>query len=195
MITSHLLGRVPVRRFLSTVSKWDHDLLICGGGVVGAALAADVLQRTKGTCNVGIIELSPPKTSIKTSVDPPDVRVYALSPNSIQILERIGAWKYIAERSHPYTNMQVWEQSGPGLVKFSANDINANELGRICEDQTIQSAIYQAIRDQGHTLTTYFGYAVDDLALPGNPKNPEGPAQVTIKPKDATLESKKLSAR
>jgi hypothetical protein len=183
------------KHFLCTAPKWDHDVLICGGGVVGAALAADVLQRTKGTCNVGIVELLPPKSNIKTQRDPPDVRVYALSPSSIQVLDRIGAWKYISDRSHPYNRMQIWEQSGPGLLKFTAEDINVSELGRICEDQTIQSAIYQAIRDQGHQLTTYFGYAVDDLVLPHDSKNPEGPGHVMIKGKDPAIGSKKLSAR
>ena len=185
---------MSVRRFFST-SKWDHDVLICGGGVVGAALAAELLMRSKGTCNVGLIELFPPKPTIRAKSDSPDVRVYALSPNSIQVLQHIGAWKHIEERSHPYANMQVWEQSGPGVLKFSAAEMQASELGRICEDQTIQSAIYKSIEDQGHALTTYYGYSIDDLKLPSNAKNPTGAAIVNIKPKDSTLESKQLSAR
>jgi len=159
-------------------------------------LAADVLMRSKGACNVGLIELGPPKTSFKTPQDSPDVRVYALSPNSIEFLDRIGAWKYIKDRSQPYTSMQIWEESGPGLLRFSANDMGAVALGRICEDQTIQSAIYQSIRDQGHDFTTYFGYSVDDVKLPANANNPSSPATVHIQPKDATkFQAKELRAR
>ena len=186
------------RRFCSStsVNSWDHDVLICGGGVVGAALAADVLMRSKGACNVGLIELGPPKTSFKTDQDSPDVRVYALSPNSIEFLDRIGAWKYIKDRSQPYTSMQIWEESGPGLLRFSAGDMGAVALGRICEDQTIQSAIYQSIKDQGYNFSTYFGYSVDDVKLPANANNPSSPAVVHIQPKDTTkFEAKELKAR
>lgn len=183
-----------IRNFSAT-PKWDHDVLICGGGVVGATLAADILKQSKGACNVGIIELFPPKPTIRAIEQAPDVRVYALSPNSIQVLQRIGAWKHIEARSHPYNAMQIWEESGPGLLKFSANEMKAQELGRICEDQTIQTAIYQSIADQGHTLTTYYGYSVDDIKIPSNPNNPTGPAIVSIKPKDATLGNMELTAR
>ena len=188
--------RVSKRRLSgSPLTQWDHDVLICGGGVVGAALAADILLRTNGSCSVGLVELSPPKPTIRTSSESPDVRVYALSPNSIQQLNRIGAWKYIEERSKPYSTMQVWEESGPGLLRFSSNDMGAPELGRICEDQTIQSAIYQSIKDNGFNMTTYYGYSVDDLKLPASAVNPMGGAVANIQPKDAKNERKQLSAR
>lgn len=177
------------------LTQWDHDVLICGGGVVGAALAADILMRTNGTCSVGLVEMSPPKPSVRTMAESPDVRVYALSPNSIQQLTRLGAWKYIDERSKPYNTMQVWEESGPGLLRFSSTDMGAPELGRICEDQTIQSAIYQAIKDNGHSMTTYYGCSVDDLKLPVSAVNPMGGAVASIQPKDAKQERKQVSAR
>lgn len=187
--------RTSIRSLSGTsVAQWDHDVLICGGGVVGAALAADILSRTNGTCSVGLVELSPPK-SIRTSEESPDVRVYALSPNSIQQLTRLGAWKYIDDRSQPYSTMQVWEEAGPGLLRFSSNDMGSPELGRICEDQSIQSALYQSIKDKGFNITTYFGYSVDDLKLPTSAVNPMGCATVSIQPKDIKNERKQLSAR
>uniref|UniRef100_A0A7S3M4D1 FAD-binding domain-containing protein n=1 Tax=Spumella elongata TaxID=89044 RepID=A0A7S3M4D1_9STRA len=130
------------------------------------------------------------------ATDSPDVRVYALSPNSIQFLDRIGAWKYIKDRSQPYTAMQIWEESGPGLLRFSADDMGAPALGRICEDQTIQTAIYQSIKDQGYNFSPYFGYSVDDVKLPANGNNPSSPAVVKIEPKDTVnFQPKELSAR
>ena len=185
------------RRLLSTSSvpkKWDHDVMICGGGVVGAALAADLLQRTGGLCDVGLVELTPPRDSFKTLKDAPDVRVYALSPHSIQTLERIGAWKYIETRSQPYSSMQIWEESGPGFLRFSASDMDAVELGRICEDQTIQSAIFQSIKDKGYKFTTYFGHSISDVKLPANGNNPNGAGIVTLQSKDSK-EEKLIQAR
>ena len=64
-----------------------HDILICGGGVVGSFLAADILHQSKGQCSVGIIdnttpskEISSSSSSTSTSTEPPFIRVYALSP-------------------------------------------------------------------------------------------------------------------
>jgi 2-polyprenyl-6-methoxyphenol hydroxylase-like FAD-dependent oxidoreductase len=164
--------------------EWSHDVMICGGGVVGATLAAELLIKTKGSCNIGLVEFAAPKSSIRGPEVAPDVRVYALSPHSIALLKRIGAWKYIEERSKPYTSMQVWESSGPGFFRFSSQDLHADELGRICEDQTIQTAIYQAIRDQGFEFTSYIGSSVSDIKLPASANNPSGPAIVTVQTKD-----------
>jgi len=63
-----------------------HDILICGGGVVGSFLAADILHQSKGQCSVGIIDNTTPSkeisssSSTSTSTEPPFIRVYALSP-------------------------------------------------------------------------------------------------------------------
>lgn len=58
----------------------DHDILICGGGVVGSFLAADILHQSKGQCSVGIIDNTTPTKEISTTLEPPFIRVYALSP-------------------------------------------------------------------------------------------------------------------
>ena len=151
---------------------------------MGAALAADLLQRTNGSCDIGLVELSAPK-DFKTGNDAPDVRVYALSPHSIQMLDRLGAWKYIEPRSQPYTAMQIWEESGPGMLRFSASEMHVSELGRICEDQTIQSAIFQSIKDKGYKFTTYFGHSVSDVKLPTSGVNPEGAGIVALQTKES----------
>ena len=58
----------------------QHDILICGGGVVGSFLAADILHQSKGQCNIGIIDSITPSDVIPSSEEPPLLRVYALSP-------------------------------------------------------------------------------------------------------------------
>jgi 2-polyprenyl-6-methoxyphenol hydroxylase-like FAD-dependent oxidoreductase len=123
--------------------KLFYDILVSGGGVVGSAFVLSVLKNLPkksssfhSTFKIGIIESGngPPSLDfIKDS--PPDIRVYALSPKSISVLDSIGAWKFIEPRSQPYSKMQVWESFGPGMVRFNAKDIKVsnNELGRICE--------------------------------------------------------------
>ena len=88
--------------------KNTYDIVINGGGVVGAAFAASVLQKNKGAFRVAIIEQGPcqSKRNVPTENDKPHLRVYAMSPKSTKFLDSFGAWKYIKSRSAPYNNMQ-----------------------------------------------------------------------------------------
>ena len=109
-----------------------------------------------------------------------DTRVYALAPQSIQLLEDLGAWKYIKPRSQPYTDMQVWDHEGPGVVKFSASESGLEELGRLAEDSTIQAALYQTLDDKGFKVDRIFGSTVTSLRV--REGFVQGPAELTISP-------------
>ena len=65
----------------------------------------------------------------------------------------IGVWDSIKPRSQPYTDMQVWEANGPGYLKFGANDMDIDELGSICENDTIVAALYERISSNTSTST------------------------------------------
>jgi 2-polyprenyl-6-methoxyphenol hydroxylase-like FAD-dependent oxidoreductase len=188
------LSSDPATASSTAIDAWDYDVLINGGGIVGASLAADLLSNTDGALRIGIIEPAPVKP-LKKDRSVPDIRVYAVSPKSISFLQRIGAWKYVENRSHPYKSMQIWEQSGPGLVKFHSKDLQVNELGRICEDSTIQSAIYEAIEEMGHKLDRISTHSIADLTFPTDSFQVD-PVRVTLSPnKDVNAEKKQISTR
>lgn len=110
------------------------DVLIVGGGMVGAAL---------GCClggsglEVAIIEGTRPR-----AYDPDqefDLRVSALSIASRLIMETVGAWEGVASRRLcPFRRMRVWEKSGE--TEFCSADIHRPELGYIVENRLIQLA-------------------------------------------------------
>lgn len=165
------------RSFSST--KWDYDVVINGGGVVGAAFAADLLARTKGRCKIAIIEPQKVK-ELKTSKTLPEIRVYALAARSIDFLKQIGAWEFVVERSHPYTTMQISESSGPGLVKFRADKMGVEELGRTCEDSTIQSAIFCAIQKSGYSFDLIQSESIIDISSPDSKSLGCDPVKITL---------------
>ena len=68
-------------------------------------------------------------------------------------MKDIGVWESIKSRSQPYTGMQVWEAAGPGYLKFGADDMNIEELGRICENDTIVAALYDKISSSTSSST------------------------------------------
>lgn len=110
------------------------DIFIVGGGMVGTAIAA----RLGGSgLRIAVLEQSPPAAFDPDSA--PDLRVSALSPASIRLLQDIGAWQHIsAMRTAPYQRMQVWEQKREDGTLFDASEIGAANLGHIVENRIVQ---------------------------------------------------------
>ena len=148
-----------------------YDVLINGGGIVGAAFAAALLKEVGpgSALKIGIVEPRKPSSLQECADRPtPDIRVYAMSPKSTQILDSFGSWKHIAPRSQPYDSMQVWETKSPGILRFNAAESGLSSLGSIVEDCTVQAAIYQALEESGHvggSVDFLFGQTITKLDI------------------------------
>ena len=122
--------------------KFDQDIAIVGGGVVGATLAcalADVGQ------NVALIDAQTPSPyDPKAEVD---LRVFALSMASRHILEALQVWDSVAAaRLSPYREMQVWDAGGQGSIHFDSADLGQAELGYIAENALLQHALWARLK-------------------------------------------------
>eukprot|EP00624_Nannochloropsis_granulata_P001185 evm.model.NODE_15486_length_15529_cov_25.432159.5 len=120
-------------RYFSTGPTWDYDVLILGGGIVGASLAcrlAETLARSYGL-KIGLLESGPPPL-LASCLAPdrlPDPRVYALAPASVAFLESVGAWQLIGDRRQEYQYMQVWEGGASGSIRFDASQATVMGVG------------------------------------------------------------------
>lgn len=121
--------------------KQKFDVLIVGGGMVGAAVACCL---GGSGLNVAIIEAQMPEAF---SVDQPhDLRVSALSIASRNILDAVGAWQGITSRRFcPFKRMRVWESVGD--TTFNSDDVKAPELGYIVENRITQLALLDRLAD------------------------------------------------
>lgn len=117
------------------------DVMIVGGGMVGATLAC-ALGNT--ALRVGVVEGEyPPAFSAD---QPRDVRVSAVSLASVSIFETIGAWPGMAmRRCCPFRRMRVWEDRGD--LEFRSSEIDESLLGYIVENRVIQLALMDRLRD------------------------------------------------
>lgn len=119
----------------------DFDVVIVGGGMVGAAVAAGL---GGGTLKVCLIESAQPDGF--SSEQPHDLRVSALSIASKNILETVGAWQGVITRRYcPFRRMRVWENSGN--TEFCSDNINYPELGFIVENRITQLALLDRLAD------------------------------------------------
>lgn len=121
------------------------DVVVVGGGVVGATLAA--LLGRDGFSVVVVDAHGAP------SFDPhgQDLRVYALTRATRNVLEAAGAWPLVeAERHGCFRRMQVWDADGAGRIEFDAAEVGEPTLGWVVESSLLAVALDRAT----HALPT-----------------------------------------
>lgn len=122
--------------------KNDFDLVIVGGGVVGAALACAL----KDKLSIALLDAQDP-VPFKPS-DEVDLRVFALSRASRCILHAVGAWNAVAAaRISPYREMHVWDARGEGSIHFDSAALGEAELGYIVENRLLQHALWAPLKE------------------------------------------------
>lgn len=125
--------------------KHDFDVVVVGGGMVGAACAA-VFGSYAPTSSLRVAMLEPRPATPPADGEPMDLRVSALSRASQRLIERTGGWQPIVERgASAYQRMVVWDQDGqpdgPGSIHFDAASLGEPDLGHIVENRTVQAAL------------------------------------------------------
>jgi 2-polyprenylphenol 6-hydroxylase len=125
--------------------KHDFHILVVGGGMVGACVAALAATDPRlAELRIAVVEANPPTAAPTGEVD---LRVSALSRASERILAAVGAWPRIPSAClSPYQDMVVWDAAGKpggaGSIHFSASNSSEPNLGYIVENRHIQWALY-----------------------------------------------------
>ncbi len=121
----------------------DYDVLIIGGGMVGAVLSVALNQ---AGFSVGLVEAERPP-AFDGSGDY-DLRVSAISPASRYLLENLGLWSQVAQsRISPYRAMRVWDAGGRSLLEFEHTALGLPELGHIVENNLIVDSAWAELGD------------------------------------------------
>ncbi|NKF49585.1 2-octaprenyl-3-methyl-6-methoxy-1,4-benzoquinol hydroxylase [Shewanella sp. WXL01] len=125
---------------LNAQQATQYDVVIVGGGMVGAASAVGIGQLG---LRVAVIEAHEPQAF--TPSQPLDVRVSAISVASANLLDRLGVMhNLLALRHVAYTGLETWELDG-FITQFSAEQIGEQKLGYFFENRLIQLALWQQI--------------------------------------------------
>jgi len=140
------------------IACMNFDVVIIGGGLVGASLAAAL--RDSGLSLALVESQATPEPATGW-----DSRIYAISPGSRGFLERSGVWPLLdASRIAPVEAMRVFGDSGgvnstsaladSGLptfsaeLEFSAYQMGVAELACILENRALQRALWQRLAQQ-----------------------------------------------
>lgn len=119
------------------------DVIIVGGGMVGAALA---LALDRVGLKTALIDQQSLQPSTLAANAPWHRRVSALTEASVNLFKYLGAWEsMVAQRVCPYTHMVVWDGEGTGEVAFDAQSVPYSQLGFIVENEVIRNGLLQQL--------------------------------------------------
>ncbi|MGH8446845.1 MAG: UbiH/UbiF/VisC/COQ6 family ubiquinone biosynthesis hydroxylase [Solimonas sp.] len=146
---------------MSAADKTVCDVAVVGGGLVGSAVALGFAQQG---LDVHLLERGGPTPRVLDAGDDYDLRVYALAPACIALLQRLGVWDAIAaRRSSPYQRMQIWEDEPARALQFDAADARAPTLGHIVESGLLAEVLWQALpAGVAHSGVQVASVATDD---------------------------------
>ena len=115
------------------------DIIIVGGGMVGASLAAAVAPLG---FSVIVVEAWPPASSAQPSYDD---RATAVANGSQRIFEAMGCWEALRAEATPIRRIHVSDRGRFGFTRINAADHDLDALGYVIENRVIGPVLWQQI--------------------------------------------------
>ena len=123
----------------------DYDVIIIGGGMVGASLACALYnQRDK---KIAVIEACAFDDEAQPSFDD---RSIALSYGSRRIWESMGLWQQLEPLIEPIKSIHVSDRGYLGATRLHHDEENVEALGYVAENRVIGKLLMQRIQQLAH---------------------------------------------
>ena len=117
----------------------DFDVIVSGGGLVGASLAVALAPLG---IRIALVEAVPFASAAQPSFDD---RTIALSRSSRRILDGIGAWGDIDERACAIRTIHVSQRGGFGSAVIDAREQGVTELGHVVASRALGAALWRKL--------------------------------------------------
>ena len=132
-----------------------YDIVIAGGGAVGAALACALSD--SGAC----VLLADPASGV---AEPPAAfapRPIALSHTSRQALGVLGVWDALESAATPIESIHVSERHRFGATRLEAAQCGVANFGSVVEAGALGAALHVALRRRRRLVHTVAGHVAD----------------------------------
>lgn len=115
------------------------DIVIVGGGMVGASLAAALAPLP---ISIAVIEAWPPSGKTQPSYDD---RSTAVAEGSRRIFEGIGCWPEIEVSATPISRIHVSDRGRFGFARLDHRDYGVPALGYVVENRQLGGVLWQTL--------------------------------------------------
>ena len=123
-------------------NKYDSDIIIVGGGIIGSCLAC--LLGQAGFEVILLDARAKPENLLREN----DARVFAITIASENILKKAGAWSFLNEENiSSFRRMHVWDENGNGEIRFESASVCQPTMGYIISHQVILNALHKKLND------------------------------------------------
>lgn len=135
----------------------EADLVIIGGGLVGASLAVALRD---SPLNVAIVEPFPPDHEAQPSYNE---RTVALTWSARQIYSGMGIWSQIQNSQvEPIVDIHVSTRGQSGMTHMSAEDVGTEALGYVVPTRHLGKVLHDTIT-KAHNITLLSGANAEDI--------------------------------
>jgi 2-octaprenyl-6-methoxyphenol hydroxylase len=124
----------------------EADILIAGGGLNGPALALALAQ---GGLRVVVVDARPAPSRAEAGFDG---RAYALAIASKRLLQGVGVWDRVAEKSQPMRKIKASDGhagvgASPFHLAFDSDEIEEGPMGFMLEDRFLYAGFLAAMEE------------------------------------------------
>ena len=136
----------------------EYDVIIVGGGMVGAAMTC-ALRDT--TLRVALVDPATP-----AAVAPPsyDDRTVALADSSRRIFEALGVWPMLAPQAAAIQQIHISDRGRFGFTRLNAADAGLPALGYVVANRAVAAALYDTIR-QTPSITLHAPASAENIVV------------------------------
>jgi 2-octaprenyl-6-methoxyphenol hydroxylase len=121
-------------------SATDCDVLIIGGGLVGASLACAL---ENSSLSVHVVEAHPLRSDLQPSYDD---RTVALSWGSRCIFEGMGIWDAMDDRVEVIKTIHISDKGHFGATRLRHEEEHVEALGYVAENRVLGDVLYQRLQ-------------------------------------------------
>lgn len=118
------------------------DVLVVGGGLVGATLA---LALAGAGIAVALVDRENPATALKAEFDG---RCSAIAQASQQVLRGLGLWENIASEAAPIEQIRVSDGDSLFFLHYDCAEIGDDPLGFMVENRVMRKALHLRLKDE-----------------------------------------------
>ncbi|RUR30071.1 2-octaprenyl-6-methoxyphenyl hydroxylase [Vreelandella andesensis] len=126
-----------------------HDIVIVGGGLVGASLGcalAPLIERYGW--RVAIIEAAALPDNVENSAWQPsfDARASAIAEGSAQRFRQLGVWEAMRSEATPIKRIHISERGRLGATRLSAQELGVSALGHVIPNAWMGRVLHQQLK-------------------------------------------------